>query len=292
MVQRDTAMSELDHKRGGSSETRRLFEALVESFGESLPIDQALLLIAAEDRGGVSQQEALSKLDELASGLEESFPQDGDGLSKLVCLAEFLFVKENYGGNQEDYYDLRNSWLDDVIDRRKGIPITLSVLAMEVARRVGFNLRGVGFPGHFLVTTDEATGFYLDAFRGGQILRREDCRTLLAQLSGGNVEMKASDLEPVSSKQLVARVLQNIKGNHLRQGNLMAAIGAVDRILLLFPKAYGLLRERGLMFLQLGAFSYAVGDLEKYLSLAADPPDEEAIRSALERAQRQVRMLV
>ncbi len=271
---------------------RKMFADLVDSHGEDLPLDRALLLIAAEDRGNVSVQDTCRKLDLLSERLADSFPPDGDELSKLASLSEFLFVKENYGGNQEDYYDLRNSWLDDVLDRRKGIPITLSVLAMEVARRLGFELRGVGFPGHFLVTTKLRTGFYLDPFRGGQILLRNDCRELLAQLSGGNVEMKGTDLDPVSSKQLVARVLQNIKGIHLRQGDFTAAVNAVDRILMLFPKAYGLLRERGLMYLQLGAFTYAVEDLRSYLELASDPPDVEAIQGALERAEQKANMLL
>jgi len=281
-----------DPRPDNQRKARADFEALIREHGEELPLDMALLLLASEDRGEVAVDDAIRKLDSLAQSLADVFPHDADDLSKLAALSDFLFVKENYRGNQEDYYDSRNSWLDDVLDRRKGIPITLSVLAMEVGRRLGFLLRGVGFPGHFLVTTQKPSGYFLDAFRGGQILRREDCRELLTQLSGGNVEMKALDLEPVSSKQLVARVLQNIKGNHLRQGDLSAAVAAVDRILLLFPSAYGLLRERGLMYLQLGAFTFAVHDLSTYLELAADPPDADAIRGALGRAERKAQMLV
>jgi regulator of sirC expression with transglutaminase-like and TPR domain len=271
---------------------RTEFVRLCQDAGEDLRLDMALLLIAAEEVGTVDVGANLRRLDGLAERFAESFPAEARDVEQLAALSEFLFVKENYRGNQENYYDLRNSYLNDVLDRRMGIPITLSVLAMEVARRVGMSMVGIGFPGHFLVSTASDSGLYLDAFRGGQLLRREDCRTLLLDLSGGNVGMKSQDLAPVTHAQIVGRVLQNIKGNYLRQQNLEGAVSAVDRILVLFPDAHGLLRERGLIYLQLGAFSYAVEDLRAYLRLSNDPPDAEAISAALDRAEKKARLLL
>jgi regulator of sirC expression with transglutaminase-like and TPR domain len=271
---------------------RAEFVRLCEAGEEGMRLDVALLLIASEETGTVDIGANLRFLDRLAERFAESFPSDAREVEQLAALAEFLFVKENYRGNQEAYYDLRNSFFNDVIDRRRGIPITLSVLAMEVARRVGMPMVGIGFPGHFLASTVAESGLYLDGFRDGQLLRREDCRELLRGLSGGNVEMKFSDLAPVTDAQIVGRVLQNIKGIYLRQQNLEGAVSAVDRILTVFPDAHGLLRERGLIYLQLGAFSYAVEDLGAYLRLASDPPDVETISAALERAEKKARLLL
>ena len=285
-------MSERNVTNSPAEEATESLRELIQEYGDSLPLDVACLAISQAEQNRYTGRDTLRRIDALAAALDAGFPHQGSTISKFVAIGEFLFSKENYRGNNEDYYNLRNSFLDDVVDRRRGIPITLSVLAIEVARRVGFGLRGVGFPGHFLVTTAEPSNLYLDGFRGGQILGRDECGELLASLSGGALEMKASHLEPVNSRQIVARVLQNIKGIHLRQGQLEAAVETVNRLLMLFPKAAGLLRERGLIYFQLGAFRFAAKDLRDYLAQAQDPPDVEAIEAALARAERKSQMLV
>jgi len=274
-----------------AAEARQLFLELID--GDPAPsLDQLLLAIAAEEAPPVDVAAAIGMLDELAEGYRSEFPADETELVQLAGLSEYLFQDQGFRGNSEEYYDQRNSLLHEVLVRRLGIPISLSVVTIEVGRRLGMELVGIGFPGHFLVAGTTTPDLYLDPFRGGQILRREDCRELLHTLSAGNVEMKSAHLEPVTPLQVVARVLQNIKGNHLRQGELEHAIRAVERILFLFPEAHGLLRERGLMYLQLGAFSYAAADLCLYLDLASDPPDAETITVALQTARRKASLLV
>ena len=259
---------------------------------DDLPLDEVALAIADEERPGARRGATLRRLDNLAEGLQKRLPSSEEPIELLESLAEFLFKKEGFAGNTDDYYDLRNSFLDDVVDRKRGIPISLSIVAIEVARRVGLALVGVGFPGHFLVTTKEESGIYLDAFRGGQLLQQEECRSLLETLSAGHLTMKASDLEPVTGRQVATRVLQNIKGIHLRQGRLDAAVETVNRILLLFPEATGIYRERGLMYLQLEAFRFARDDLRTYLERVQDPPDRDAIEHALQRAEKMANMLL
>lgn len=274
----------------GSDAARAFFHTLLA--GEDAPrLDLLMLAIAGEEVPEVDVKAALEALDTLAAGLDACFPRNASPLVQLGVLSRYLFQTSGFRGDEANYYDPRHSVLPDVLTRRRGIPITLSVVTIEVARRVGMELEGVGFPGHFLVASPELPSMFLDPFRGGQILRREDCRELLAKLSGGNLTLKDSHVERVSTLQLAARVLQNIKGNHLRQSDLSGAVRAVDRILILFPEAHGLRRERGLLYLQMGAYAAAVCELAAYLDLAVDPPDVASIRPLLEDARRKEALL-
>jgi regulator of sirC expression with transglutaminase-like and TPR domain len=171
------------------------FTALVQSDG-ALPLDEAALLIAAHDHD-VDVSAELQKLDNLASGAPTDAP----------ALVAYLFDELGFTGNAADYGDPRNSYLDDVVRRRLGLPITLSVLAIEIARRRGATLSGVGMPGHFLVRADETT--YFDPFHGGTRLDVEGCRELFARTQPA-ATFEPRFLAPIAPRAILARMLANL----------------------------------------------------------------------------------
>ena len=174
-------------------------------------LDVALALIAAAGRPEVDPDALVDALDALAEQLDASD-------AAQVC--EQLFSARGIGleGDRTDYYDPRNSQLDQVLRRRRGIPITLSVIGIEVARRHGLTLRGIGMPGHFLLE-HERSGRYFDAFDHGRMLHAEDARELFWSLHGREQDFDPSYLSPVSSTMIIIRVLNNLRGAHLRRGD-------------------------------------------------------------------------
>ena len=178
------------------------FVAAVTGPDDELRLDEAALLIAAHAHPGLDPATSLAELDRLAAGLE---PGDADGLRHR------LFVVEGFTGNGQDYYDPENSCLDTVLARRCGIPITLSVVLLEVGRRCGVPLHGVSMPGHFLVATTEDPPAFIDAFHGGVVLDRAGCARRFEMMSGG-AKLDPGALAPVGTRAILARMLGNLGG--------------------------------------------------------------------------------
>ncbi len=174
------------------------------------PLDRALALVASVGRPSVDADALLARLDELAADLPGS---DAAGL----CAAVFRGL--GFTGNRDDYYDPDNSLLDRVLDRRTGIPITLSVLAMELGRRRGVPLVGVGMPGHFLIRDAADPDLFLDAFDGGRVLDADGCRSLFARMHGGSTPFTDEYLAPSDPADIVVRVLNNLRAARLRRGD-------------------------------------------------------------------------
>jgi regulator of sirC expression with transglutaminase-like and TPR domain len=185
------------------------FSALAAHPAGSWPLDEALLLVAAHARPGLDLQQELGRLDALADGIgERSF----DGLRR------HLFVDLGFAGDRVTYHDPRNSLLPDVLDRRLGIPISLAVLAMEVGRRCGVALDGIGMPGHFVARSRTEPDRYLDAFDGGRELDAAGCRALVAEVAPG-LPWDDAHLAPTPPAAIVARVLANLAGAYRRAGD-------------------------------------------------------------------------
>jgi regulator of sirC expression with transglutaminase-like and TPR domain len=198
-----------------------------------------------------------------------------------------LYDDLGYKGNTSDYYDPRNSYLNEVIDRHTGIPITLSLVYLEIARRLDFPMVGIGMPGHFLIRPEfEDTGIFVDAFNQGEILFEQDCEQRLAQIYGHPVPLQPMFLQPVSPRQLLVRMLTNLKFIYLNRKDLARALAVVEYILLLLPDAAMELRDRGLLYYQLGYKSNASQDLEIYLAMLPNAEDADAIRRLLEQLNR------
>lgn len=259
--------------------------ALIETFGEELPLDRALLLIAKEEYPDLEVGRYTSFLDRLA---DRALHQASDSGDMTRALTEAIFREANFRGNKENYYDPRNSLLNAVIDRRLGIPITLSIIFMEVARRAGSHAVGIGFPGHFLVRC-EADGrtVMLDPFERGALVRRADCERLLKQANGAHAELEPWMLEPASPRQIVIRVLTNLKHAYMLQKDPISAVKAIDRLLLVDPHRWSERRDRGLLFKELNCASAALVDLEAYLENAPETKDLETIKRMLPELKKQ-----
>jgi regulator of sirC expression with transglutaminase-like and TPR domain len=201
-----------------------------------------------------------------------------------------LFDEGGFRGNEDHYYDPRNSFLNEVLDRRLGIPITLSVLFLAVARRLGLRAEGVALPGHFLVRADAAgRELFVDPYRRGAVLTAEDCAQLWRGQGQGRTAFDARWLEPAAPRQILARMLHNLKRIYGETGDDVRALWVVDRLLLLSPGDPEERRDRGLLAARLGGTGAAIADLEAYLAASRDADDAADIRKlAAELRRRQV----
>jgi regulator of sirC expression with transglutaminase-like and TPR domain len=259
---------------------RQRFQALLSR--PVVPLDEAALAIAAEEYPGLDEASYLARLDALAALVDQRASGPRRVAGRLRALCDVLFGELGFRGNEEAYYDPRNSFLNEVLERRLGIPISLSLVLIEVGRRVGVPLLGVGLPRHFLAKLQPQGGpeVFVDAFHGGALLSREEC---VARFQGGPSEppLDPGWLEAVTPRQLLARMLRNLKQIYLRQGDDVRAHGAIDRLLLLAPDAAEELRDRGLVSARLGLRPAAARDLGAYLELAPTAPDGAEIRELL-----------
>ena len=256
----------------------------------AIDLGRACLLIARDAYPALDVEGYLGEIERLAARLRGRLPQDGGAEARVVALNEFLFDDLGYSGNADDYYDPRNSYLNEVLDRRTGIPITLSVLYMEVGRRVGLPLEGVSVPGQFLVRVRlRGAMLVLDPFSGGTPQSEADLherlrRVIPPEAAGGvPVEELPLDqfLEPAGKRQILARLLRNLKGIYRETGQLQRQLEVLNRMLLVAPEARGELRERGLLYQRLECYRAALKDLQDYSALEPEAPDIDEVRARL-----------
>ena len=251
---------------------------------ERIDLAKAALLIAEEEYPQIDPAEYLNVLDTMAAEVSSRLPAQRYPLRVIQTINQYLYSDLGFTGNTADYYDPRNSFLNQVIDRRTGIPITLSLVYLEIARRIDFPMVGVGMPGHFLIRPDfEGAGIWVDAFNAGEILFPEDCKELLSRMYGHPVPLLPEFLEPVSPRQFLERMLSNLKLIYLTQADAPRALEVVDRILLLFPDSLTELRDRGILHYQLGYVPEAIKDLEAYLAQVPEAEEAGDIRQLVER---------
>jgi regulator of sirC expression with transglutaminase-like and TPR domain len=242
---------------------------------------EAALWIAAEEYPELDVAEYLARLDRLADAARSHVTLGASVLERVERLNEFLFRESGFTGNRVDYYDARNSFLNEVLERRTGIPITLAIVWVSVAERLGMPARGIGFPGHFLVRAGSAADEILvDPFTGS-VVTRADCEARLRAAAGADVPLDPSLLEPSPARQILARVLRNLKQIWLAREDWQRALDCAERILMLAPEAPLELRDRGLIFARLECFAAAEADLRKFLALAPEDSGAEAVRAHL-----------
>jgi regulator of sirC expression with transglutaminase-like and TPR domain len=248
---------------------------------------EAALWIAAEAVPALDVPHWLGRLDALGRRAAERVAPDMAVDAAATAVSRFLFDEEGFQGNTADYYDPRNSFLNDVLERRLGIPISLSVVYMAVASRAGLDAAGVGLPGHFVVqVARRGHRRLLDPFHGGRLLDRAGCEALVAELRPGAGPLDPRWLAPVSTRQILVRMLNNLKAVYAALGDWARALAASERIFLLVPDAVEELRDRGMLHARLGRAPAAVQDWEAYLQRAPDAPDAAVVRDRL-RALRQ-----
>lgn len=255
---------------------------------DQIDLAKAALYIAQEECPDLDIDAYLNTLDVMAAEVKERLPVERYPLRIIQSLNQYFYDVLGFTGNTIDYYDPRNSFLNEVIDRHTGIPITLSLVYMEVARRIDFPMVGIGMPGHFLIRPDfEDVGIFVDAFNQGEILFESDCEERLAQMYGRPVRLQPQFTEAVSSRQLLTRMLTNLKLIYLNRKDLPRTLAVVEHLLLLFPDSPMERRDRGLLYYQLGYGSKASQDLDIYLAMLPNAEDAYAIRRLLDQLSRE-----
>ncbi|MBI2316764.1 MAG: tetratricopeptide repeat protein [Betaproteobacteria bacterium] len=244
---------------------------------EHFDLAEASLLLARDAYPGLEVSDYMAQLDDIAAAIRRRIALDAFAEQKVIALNYFLFNEMRFSGNIDDYYDPRNSYLNEVMERRSGIPITLSVIYLEVGRRLGLNLRGVSFPGHFLVKLAVTRGqLVLDPFAGGVAQSESELRQRLAQvLPPGKAENVPLDpfLEAATPRQIIARMLRNLKNIYVQTNKLETALAVMHRMLLVVPESAEELRDRGIIYQQLECSRAALSDLQNYLRRRPEAPD-------------------
>jgi regulator of sirC expression with transglutaminase-like and TPR domain len=273
-----------------AEEARRKLTAIARGTDASIDVARAALLIACEEYAPLDVDAYLARLDSLAEAARprlagaRSFPE------QVSRLNDYLFVQCRFTGNAEDYYDPRNSYLNEVLDRRKGIPISLSLVYCEVARRLGIPAYGVNFPGHFLVRCAVGGGIIVDAFLG-QVIDVPECARRFSAVHGEEARFDPDVLQPASPRTILVRLLMNLKQIYVEEDDDARALRCVERILLFSPDIASEIRDRGLLFHKLECYAAAARDLQRYVEMAPDDPTSNDIRELLPELQRQAAQL-
>jgi regulator of sirC expression with transglutaminase-like and TPR domain len=257
------------------SHSRRRFSELVSRPDEAVDLAEAALLIACEEYPELDVSRYLAQLDEMGAAFRGRVGANPGPVTLVRVLNGYLFEEEGFRGNDQDYYDPRNSFLNDVLDRKTGIPITLSTVYMEVARRAGLVVDGVGLPGHFIVkVTGPRHDILIDPFHRGALLSEEDCQRRLDRVYGrGKVKMEPQMLARVDRKHVLARMLRNLKAIYMKREDHARALSIVDLLLRVNPHSGEDLRDRGLLYAALDCYAPAAKDLEAYLALLPGAPE-------------------
>ncbi len=266
------------------------FARTVQGTDARIDLARAALLIAEVEHSALPIDRYLVALSKLAA--RSGAAGAGDPVERLHRLREFLFEEEGFRGNAEDYYDPRNSCLNDVLDRRLGIPITLGLVLIEVGRRVGLRVEGIGLPGHFVVraTVGDAP-MLLDPFNGGTILTHHACTELVARALGRRVVLRDEHFVPIPKRQFLVRMLNNLKAVYWRREDWGKALAVTDRLLAADPTSMTEVRDRGTLLAKLGDVARGLAEWERYLTECPEAPDAESLRGHLRRARLQLASL-
>ena len=258
---------------------------------DDIDLAEAALAIAAEEYRELNIPHYLARIDEMAATLRQRLRGDITTTETIIALNHYLFDELGFTGNAADYYDPRNSYLNEVLDRRLGIPITLSIVYVEIGQRIGLALHGVSFPGHFLVKCKVRNGtIVLDPYVRGASLGMDDLRQRIRAVQGEAVQASDDDLRRMlgaaGKKDILARVLRNLKGIYRQKRELERALSASMRIISLDPRAAEEYRDRGATYFELECFRAALTDYERYLQLRPKADDVETVREKVAELQR------
>ena len=256
---------------------------------EAIDLAQASLLIAREEYPDLQVGRYLERLDEIGTALRSRL-RGGEGFtSRIAHLNRLLFEEMGFRGNRREYFDPRNSFLNDVLDRRVGIPISLSTIYIEIGRRVGLALAGVAFPGHFLVRYmghEVSADILIDPFNRGQILTARDCRSRLEETFQGRMEFRSELLKRARKRDILERMLNNLKSIYQGQRDYHRALKAQQLLVCVRPGEPAAIRDRGIFYYRLACLGQAATDLEKYLKASPTASDISEIRNRLNEISR------
>lgn len=256
---------------------------------QDISLAEAALLIAGHGYPDLNVAAYLSRIEELAYMLRLRIDEDDSVPERISALNRFLFGDLGFAPNSEDYYDPRNNFLNEVLERRTGIPITLCVIYMELGRKIGLPLQGVSFPGHFLVKCAVPEGaVVLDPYSGGIALSLADLQKRLREARGGEVSraVVAELLVSASNKEIIVRLLRNLKAIYLREHNLDRALPIANWIIATMPEQTPELRDRGMIYQELECSRAALADFVEYLKRSPSCEDADDIRRRIIELQR------
>jgi len=262
-----------------------LARALVADPAHPVDLAEAALLVAADHRPGLDVSAQLARLDALADGARPTVLAAWSDAARVEALNRFLFQHEGFRGNTEAYEDPRNSLFDCVLERRTGLPITLSLVYLEVGRRLGLPVEGIGFPGHFLVRWRGRADVVVDAFHG-RILDDRALAAMLRSALGRDVPFSRMELRPIAPRDFLVRLVSNLKRHTALAGDFEATLRCCERLLQLRPDDPEELRDRGLVLAQLECVEPARDDLARFLALAPDHPSAPAVQARLHELHR------
>ena len=260
--------------------SRRQFSDIVARGDEAVDLAEAALLIACEEYPGLDVPGYLARFEGMAGTLRERLADEPRPERSVMALNRYFFQELGFHGNTEAYYDPRNSYLNEVLDRRTGIPITLSTVYMEVARRAGLHVEGVGLPGHFIVRVNvPGRGVLIDPFHCGALLSVKECQDRLDRIFGGRVKVESKMLEGCGPKAMIERMLRNLKAIHVKEEDYSRALRDVELLLRVNPENPEDLRDRGVLYAALDCYAFAARDLEAYLAAAPRDPESAELRT-------------
>ena len=257
----------------------RRFTSLVYMSGHRVDVARAALYVAKSEYPSLSIEHELFTFQRLAGEVSSKLIEDDDPLYCMNTLSEYLFDELEFKGNHENYYDPKNSYLNDVLKRRMGIPITLALVYMEVGRRLKIPLVGIGMPGHFLVRHRDVEDIYVDPFHGGILLSSDECRQLLDERAGGAFQWERTLLEPVSNREMLARIIRNLKAVYMDREDYVRALDIANFALALDPNSAHNRRDRGIAHYRLGHSAEALDDLAYYLDRVPNNWDSEGLHA-------------
>ena len=281
----------------------RAFVALVAGDDAAIDLAQAALLIARIEYPDLDMQPYLAQLDALARrvravlalpppDLQPLLPPELDSLRVLHAMNQILFTEERFQGNQDDYENADNSYFNRVLEQHTGLPITLALLYIEVGKRVGIPIYGVGLPFHFMAGCSLPQGVIcIDAFHSGKMLNQQECKEYIRQLARHRIKFSLQWFKPVSHKHFLVRLLNNLKRVYLEKEHYERVLAVCDFILALAPLAASELRDRGIIHLQLKHYARALHDLIAYVDLAPGAEDRQEMQVHIKAIRQMIAMM-
>ncbi len=260
---------------------------------EDIDLLRASLAYARAEYPALDVERYVAKIESLALRVRQELNDVLDEKTVLSTLNRVLFEEEGFHGNKDDYYDPRNSYLNEVLERKTGIPITLSLVYMEVARRVGMLVFGVGMPGHFLLKHYDIEGkqTFIDPFHSGHLLSEAECEVRMEEVYEGQMQLRPEFMNTVGKRQILTRMLNNLRSIYISSRNFKKALTIVDFILAIHPRSPEDLRQRALLRYNEGMLRGAAEDLDEYVRIAPEASDADEMRQTALSIRRTIAMM-
>ncbi len=255
--------------------------------GENPDLDEVAVVLDTDLNPDVQPQEVKDAIESLAGRARARLSAVEDPGGRVLQLVDFLHREEGFRGNRQEYDDPRNSYLHQVLARRRGIPITLAIVAIEVGRRIDIPLHGISFPGHFLARATGPVDLLVDAF-SGCTLDDEECEQMMKRALGPDAVFERSQLEAATACEVLVRMLGNLKHVYVAKQDYARAAECCERMLLAAPELIGELRDRGILHEQLELYGAALGDYDRFLEIAGGDPSAEKIRTRRDTLRRRM----